>query len=145
MITPLSNAWRGTVRELPIAIPDADALLNLEPEELAAKMLFLVRARREEMFHPRNLQNELWSSSGAGPQYPIGRQVEISLAVREAWAWLEAQGLIVPAEDSNGQNGWRVLSRRARRFESEAAFADYKVAQLLPKELLHPTIKAFPS
>jgi hypothetical protein len=39
--------------------------------ELAAKMLFLVRACREEMFHPRNLQNDLWSSSGTGPQYPM--------------------------------------------------------------------------
>jgi uncharacterized protein (TIGR02391 family) len=103
-------------------------------------MVFLVRARREEMFHPRNLQIELWSASGVGPQYPTGRKAEVSLAIREAWAWLEAQGLVVPAEDMNGQNGWRVLSRRARRFENEAAFTDYKVAQLLPKELLHPTI-----
>ena len=62
------------------------------------------------------------------------------MAVREAWAWLEAQGLIVPAEDINGQNGWRVLSRRARRFENEAEFTDYKVARVLPKELLHPSI-----
>jgi hypothetical protein len=33
----------------------------------------------------------------------------------EAWAWLEAQGLLVPAGDTNDRNGGRVLSRRARR------------------------------
>ena len=40
------------MRELPTAIPDVDVLLDLEPEELAAKMLFLVRARRDDMFTP---------------------------------------------------------------------------------------------
>jgi hypothetical protein len=41
------------MRELIAAIPDVEALLALEPEELGAKLLFLIRARqeqREEMF-----------------------------------------------------------------------------------------------
>jgi uncharacterized protein (TIGR02391 family) len=65
---------------------------------------------------------------------------DVNLALAEAWAWLEAQGLIVPASGSNGNNGWRVLSRRARKMETEAEFASFKVARLLPKELLHPKI-----
>lgn len=43
------------MRELIEAIPDPNALLELEPEELGAKMLFLIRARRETKFHPGNL------------------------------------------------------------------------------------------
>jgi len=58
----------------------------------------------------------------------------------EAWAWLEAQGLIVPAPDLNGRNGWRILSRRAKRFASEAEFTQYAVVRMFPKEALHTKI-----
>src|SRR5437016_3593677 len=68
---------------------------------------------------------------------PRQRQPEILLALGEAWSWLEAQGLIVPAESPNGRNGWRVLSRK---FENAAEFANYAVARRLPKETLHPRI-----
>jgi hypothetical protein len=77
---------------------------------------------------------------GQQPPYPRQRRDEITLALTEAWAWLEAQGLIVPAADTNGQNGFRHLSRRAQRFESEAEFAQYAVARMLPKQALHHRI-----
>src|SRR5258708_1665843 len=65
---------------------------------------------------------------------------EVDLALAEAFAWLEAHGLVVPEEGMNGHIGWRHLSRRARCFENEAEFTDYQTARLLPKELLHPAI-----
>lgn len=130
------------MNELPIAIPDPEVLLALEPEELAAKMLFLIRRRSDAaMFNLGNLRGELWGRSFSGtPQYPRERQKEIDLALAEALAWLEAQGLIVPAEGRNGQNGWRHLSRRARKFENETDFQNFAVARRLPKETLHPRI-----
>jgi uncharacterized protein (TIGR02391 family) len=127
--------------ELPTAIPDVEVLLALELEELAGKMLFLLRARAQRMCHVGTLRSELWSQALAGrPQYPQNRREEVDLAIAEALAWLEARALIVPAEDPNGQNGFRHLSRRAQRFENEAAFTDYRTARLLPKDLLHPVI-----
>ena len=127
--------------QLPQVIPDPDLLLALEPEELAAKLLFLVRQRQDGEFHPANLQNELGGDPSRGqPGYPPHRVKEIGDALTEAWAWLEAQGLVVPAHGTNGQNGWRRLSRRARRMESEADFASFKIARLLPREILHPKI-----
>lgn len=129
------------MRQLIQTIPDPDLLLALEPEELAAKMLFLFRQRDEPMFHLGNLQGELWGFSSSGQaSYPQQRRKEIGLALTEAWAWLEAQGLIVPEDDINGRNGYRRLSRRALRMESEADFASFKVARLLPREILHPKI-----
>lgn len=123
------------------AIPDPDLLLALEPEELAAKLLFLLRQRGEPMFHPGNLQNEPYQDSISGRAgYPRQRENEIGLALAEAWAWLHAQGLVVPAESSNGHNGWRRLSRRAQRMENDADFASFKTARLLPREILHPKI-----
>lgn len=126
------------MQELLAAIPDVEVLLALEAEELAAKVIFLLRARPETMFHFGNLRLALGMAGHAG--YPPERLAEADLALAEALAWLEAQGLVVPAEGSNGQNGWRHLSRRARRFEDAAAFTDYRTARLLPKELLHPAI-----
>jgi len=131
--------------ELLQAIPDFKVLLELSPEELAAKLLFLLRRRKfqNDMFQPDALGNELWPSStypGQQTVYPRERQAEISIALSEAWAWLLAQGLVLPVPGINGQNGWRRLSRRAKRIESEAEFANYTVARLLQREMLHPKI-----
>ena len=126
--------------ELPRTIPDVQMLLALAPEELAATVLFLLKKRTEAKFHTGNLQRELWGHSTSGqPAYPRQRENEINLALAEAWAWLQAQGLIVP-DMENGQYGWLQLSRRARAMESEADFKSFKVANLLPKEILHAKI-----
>ena len=51
------------MREIANTIPDVDMLLALAPEELAAKLLFLVRTRfKGTMFHPNNLYRELWET-----------------------------------------------------------------------------------
>ena len=47
---------------------------------------------------------------------------------------------MVPAPGTNGQHGWRFLSRRAQKMATEAEFASFVVARLLPKEVLHPKI-----
>jgi uncharacterized protein (TIGR02391 family) len=158
------------VHELARTIPDANLLLTLEPEELGAKLLFLVRKRlipdlgalglqlssgvspsfqhdsgaeRLQPFHPQNLIGELWPQTNFSNQqtiYPRQQREVIDLALTEAWAWLEAQGLIVPAAGANGENGWKRLSRSALRFESEAEFAQYAVARTLPRDVLHARI-----
>jgi uncharacterized protein (TIGR02391 family) len=133
------------MNELARAIPDVETLLALEPEELGAKLLFLLRKRSfsTNMFLPSNLNAEPWPSSsvpGERTPYPRDRRGAIDLALMEAWAWLGAQGLIVPAPDTNGHNGWRVLSRRAKRFENEAEFTQYAVARMFPKQALHQRI-----
>jgi len=133
------------VIELSNAIPDPDVMLSLEPEELGAKLLFLLRRRNfnRGMFSLAGLTGELWDRlllPGQQPPYPRNRRDEIDAAISEAWAWLEAQGLVVPAADTNGRNGWRILSRRAKRFENEAEFTRYAVARTLPKDVLHPRI-----
>ena len=48
------------MRDLATAIPDVAVLLALEPEELGAKLLFLVKAQQGAgMFHPGQMQDEL--------------------------------------------------------------------------------------
>lgn len=131
------------MRELSQAIPDPEVMLALEPEELGAKLLFITRHREGDgMFHPGNYAGELLGRSDRpGQGYISPKGDELQLAYAEAWAWIEAQGLIVPVPGMNGQNGWRKLSRRAKRFVSEQDFAAFAAARALPKDVLHPAIK----
>lgn len=129
------------MREIVKAIPDPEVLLALEPEELGAKLLFAARQRTEPMFHPGNTGSELFNNINGAAGYPRQKQREIELAFVEAWCWLEAQGLVVPVPGINGENGFRVLSRRARKFESEEDFSGFAAASNLPKEILHPSIR----
>lgn len=131
------------MQEIPQAIPDVDVLLRLEPEELGATILFLLRRRNETQFHPNNLLHEMWRNNhlpGEQSCYPQSKRVLVDEAFAEAWTWLEVQGLLVPTANLGSSNGWRKLSRRAIKFESEAQFANYAVARALPKEALHPKI-----
>ena len=129
--------------ELPRVIPDVEVLLALEPEALGAKLLFLARRRSPplDVFLPSQLNDELWPQTTLPNQqtaYPRESREAVDLALSEAWAWVEAQGLIVGA--NRGPLPWRRLSRRARRFEIEAEFARYAVARMLPKDALHARI-----
>lgn len=128
--------------QLPKHISDTDVLLAMEPEELAGKILFLLREAYDgRRFHPGNMRGEVWgNSTPMHPKYNRSVIPEIDLAIAEAWAWLDAQGLIVPELGSNGINGWKLLSRRAQRFEDETQFADYNTARRLPRDILHPSI-----
>jgi uncharacterized protein (TIGR02391 family) len=127
------------------AIPDPAVVLALEPEELGAKLLFLLRQRFDsQKFHPGNLFGELWKGSyyvGQVPQsYPMEMRDEIVNALSEAWSWLQAQGLIVEDYTSTAAHGWLRLSRRARGFENESEFGQYAAIRALPKDTLHPAI-----
>lgn len=129
------------MRKLYAEIPDPDVVLALEPEELGAKLLFLTRVQfAEQMFHPGNLISEIYSDIPS-PTYARSFLPALDLALTEAWAWLEAQGLIVPSSGINGQNGFRRLSRRAKRFQNEDEFYRFTIARVVPKELFHVAIR----
>jgi hypothetical protein len=83
-------------------IPDVNVLLDLAPEELAAKLLFVMRKRMEDpqqrnmagngrMFHFSQVEGDLWNYNPSSPiRYPAEKKEEVSLAFSEAWAWLTA-------------------------------------------------------
>ncbi|MBM3564128.1 MAG: TIGR02391 family protein [Alphaproteobacteria bacterium] len=122
--------------ELASSIPDIDTILALEPEELGC---LLTQPSAHRLFLCHQAQIEPFAAHIVGA-YPGNRIDEFVLAYAEAWAWLEAQGLLVPAPGANGTNGWRVLSRRAQKFENEEDFAKFAAARRLPKDALHPAL-----
>ncbi|MBY3087983.1 TIGR02391 family protein [Rhizobium laguerreae] len=128
------------MKDLAEQIPDVNLLLELQPEELAAKLLFVLRRRIERGERSVNLHNalnEVIGNFGNDSPYPIEKAQDVKIAISEAWLYLVAQGMIIPSPDGNGINGFSILSRRAKSFEDEAAFARHGVSRLLPKEILH--------
>jgi uncharacterized protein (TIGR02391 family) len=140
--------------ELAQVIPTADALLAMEPDVLGVKLLAVLCKRPQHqnqgMFQLNNLIQELWPFAllpGQQTPFPQDRRPEIDLAITEAWAWLERQGLLIPASDINGHNGWRVLGRRARGYAENVDLGHRSAPIPFPKELLHRRIleKAWPA
>lgn len=132
------------MHELPRIIPDHEVLLSLEPEELAGVVLRLLRERDEHRtsssISPHNCILEVNNDnfSPGLPSYSREARKAVQLALAEAFAWLEAQALLVP--EPGGSGGWMVLSRRARRFESDEDFKHFLLARRLNRDLLHPAI-----
>lgn len=119
------------------AIPDADVVVALAPEELAGRLLFLLK-EEPGSFSPYNLENDLHSGRD-DETYPRQRRAEVGQALREAFAWLIAQGLIVPAPFQSDST-FKVLSRRARSFSTVPDFEAYQASRRLQKERLHARI-----
>jgi len=109
-------------------VNDPEALLSLEPEELAAFVL-----------------KDLTASENAGDtlnrhNYCLGFQrQDVQKAIMEAWVWLEREGCLAPKPGLIAGNAVFVTRRGKRLAESQDTSA-YKRSGLLPKEFLHPVI-----
>ncbi|TXN73442.1 TIGR02391 family protein [Methylobacterium sp. WL6] len=130
--------------------PTADALLSLEADELGLRMLpVLVRPHPhgghlslKELLDANIYQvTSINAGTRAGGPYPAERHAEVRQAIIEAWAWLEGQGLLIPALGPyNDPNmSVRLMSRRGRQLAEDPQRA--LSARLLPKEVLHPSIR----
>jgi uncharacterized protein (TIGR02391 family) len=124
--------------ELRDLLPSADQLLSLEPEELGGLLLrlYVEEQSNGRFFAPTTPFNAAFHHEPY--HYPGNLARNIEMAVMEAAAWLEAAGLIMPAPDQ--ASTYKTLTRRGRRVANEAAFAEFRSASLLPKELLHPRV-----
>lgn len=122
----------------------AQVIAEMEPEELGARLLLLMQ-KVEVVTHPDGLFHVNDSRRLLGYLLEDGEQAvrrgdEVMTAFTEAWVWLEVQGLLVPP--ANGMNPtFRVLSRRARRFQNLADFVPYQIARRLDREMLNPRIR----
>jgi uncharacterized protein (TIGR02391 family) len=120
-------------------------LVALAPEELAPILLRLARAHLHSggMFDPVAVtQTTIGTGMAAtlAPVYSPRRQGEIDIALGEAWQWLTVNGLIMPAPDINGRNGFMVFTHRGAKIENDLAFRNFREAAAFPKALLYPSI-----
>ncbi len=116
-------------------LPDAKALLDLEPDGLAGVVLQHLNSL--DPYEKRQL-NRYNFSLHAADGYPQDQQPAVSLVLMEGWAWLEREGLLVPKPRQQGD--WVDISRRGRTLKTSEDLDAYRQANLLPRQLLHPRI-----
>lgn len=94
-------------------IPDSDALLALEPEELAGVVLQHLASQG-----PRasDLNRYNFGLEHTVKGYPREKQDAASKALMEAWVWLEREGLLAPRPGDSGD--WVFITRRGERVAS---------------------------
>lgn len=129
---------------------DVDTVIDiLQPEEYAARLLFLIKelTNRDSTFRPWHdgfQQNSRWHVIGYKGDLLPGKLKQLDLAFSEAWSWLEVQGLLVPDRDKaafpSPETGNRQLSRRAHQFVDLVDVSRYAAARRLPRDSLHPAI-----
>lgn len=105
-------------------IPDPEVVIALEPDELGLRVLQHLKGTEQCQVHglvssvlgdPRLAGNHPGSVGHHPPHY----RREIEQALREAWAWLEGQALLVEHPGYASPNTVRKLSRRAVRLANE--------------------------
>ncbi len=111
-------------------LPTADSVLQLEPEELAPYLLEHLATNKDHL-HPGNFFNASLGTTVMG-HYKNDERVEHAL--REAWSWLEREGLLVRKE-----YGY-FISRRGQRLRARQDFDAFRRSNVLPKASLHPVI-----
>ena len=130
-------------------ISDAEALLALEPDELGVLIIKAATAWPPtdslmlDSFLRLYVGQPQIPGQGSAPAvpYPRHRQGEIGEAIREAWAWLEGQGLLLPSPHHAATTTIRVLSRRARRISQQSDPRKVLTHRTIPKATQHPAIR----
>lgn len=117
-------------------VPDGDALLQLEPEEIGGVILEFLHSREAQDSGMLNRNN--FGLPHVVAEYPRHLQSKISHVLMEGWIWLEREGLIAPDPQQTG--GWVFLTRRGERLRTAIDLAAYQRGNLLPRQLLHPVI-----
>jgi len=111
---------------------DPQILLALEPEEVAKYLLRSLASGSER----RNILN---LSDSLILRYDADVRTEVLQVLSEGWAWLESQGLLVRDLNIKSSNS-KILSRRARKLNTDIDFDAYLKASLLPRAVLTQTI-----
>lgn len=119
-------------------VPDAEALLGLEPEELAGVVMEYLNSLPASERRNISRYNFLHDPMHLFREYPSDSREPLAVAFNEAWQWLEREGLLVRKVASSGD--WSDISRRGERMKKRGDVDAYRHANLLPREQLHPTI-----
>jgi len=112
-------------------IPDPDAVLALEPEELAGVALELLTSSGPN--EPSRLNPSSFTSSQTMGDYPRNRRDEIEYALMEGWQWLVQEGLIAPRPGDS--HGWHFITRRGKKIKNREGLSAYRSSVILPRSL----------
>ena len=117
-------------------VPDADALLTLEPEELAGVLLQHLNGLPSDEQGQLNRYN--FGLEHTVRDYPSHYHDRLRRALMEAWAWLEREGLLAAKPGSQGE--WVFITRRGKQLTTKDDVGAYRRANRLPRQHLHARI-----
>ncbi len=125
--------------------PTAEALLEMTPEDLAPILLRLARNHRQSgaMFSPESVPQITTGTGMAATNefgYPYHTKAKVQARLAETWEYLRREGYIMPAADTNGRNGYMMLTTDGESIASQEDFDRIRAARAFPKSLLHPAI-----
>ena len=117
-------------------VPEPDALLALEPEELAGVVLEYLNSLPSEE-RRRKLHTQNFGQLSTVDGYPEGHKPAIRRALMEAWVWLMHEGLLAPRP---GEGDWLFITRRGRSMSRAGDLAAYRRQSMLPRKFLQARI-----
>lgn len=117
--------------------PPAEAVLEMEPEELAPLVLKQLSESGQQQLNMHNfsLGNDSDFIAWAGADHR--RRQEVSQRLIVAWRWLERELFIAPQP---GNVDWAFITTRGREVLESQDFETYKKGHLLPSEGLDPIL-----
>lgn len=125
-------------------ILNPEDLLALEPEEVAPLLLQVICSgggpTAQQALKRGNFLNP-GSPTSPVRGYPPAFHDRIYEVLAAAWAWLEREGMLLPAPGHQDPD-WIYVSQRGRALLSKENFEAYRYSQMLPRKALHPAIAA---
>jgi hypothetical protein len=104
--------------------PDADAVLEMTPEDLGGVLLRLALPRvqgagfiphtvaQRGYIPPYNVAQTLAHEAAEDGDYPVNKRQAVLELVNRTWEMLEREGFIEPSLSMNGRYGWRQFSEK---------------------------------
>lgn len=122
------------------ALPTPEALIDLEPEELAGYLLETFHSIPEKDRQQRVMRLDWMGGSQPVDDLPANFRERVSMALMEAWSWLERQGLIAPYPRRIAEGSY-FITKRGQELRRRADVEAFRKRASLPKDILHPTIQ----
>jgi uncharacterized protein (TIGR02391 family) len=117
--------------------PNPQDLLAVSPEDLAGVILEIADQGSAQL-NMTAVVNGCREPAGRVGAYPQNVMRRVTVAIAEAFNWLQSQGLII--HDPEQHADYYLITRRGARLRSRQAVEDYRKAHILPRELLHPLL-----
>lgn len=114
----------GFMNTLYSLFPDADAVLEMTPEDLGGVLLRLALPRvqgagfiphtvaQRGYIPPYNVAQTLAHEAAEDGDYPVNKRQAVLELVNRTWEMLEREGFIEPSLSMNGRYGWRQFSEK---------------------------------
>ena len=114
-------------------LKNPEALLTLEPEELAGFVL-----QHLNSVNTLDVNKHNFFLIPEVQRHPPQIREAITRALMEAWIWLEREGMLAPRPSDPGSTYF--ITRRGQRMKSAEDVEAHRRSNVLPKSLLHPVL-----